>query len=124
MQRERLARRNPLSAGERCDVLVDMASVETSHHFALQQRLEYGQAHHTAPCRIEHTLHGHGTAIPMAVVARGPGKLRRVGESVRRRELDDACEVPGRHSLEYLDGGGLEREHDRAARGERKIPCG
>src|SRR5712691_5606692 len=26
--------------------------------------------------------------------------------------------------LEYLDGGGLEREHDRAARSEREIACG
>src|SRR6267143_3882359 len=121
MQRERLARRDPLPAGERRDVLVDMASVETGDHFALQQALEYGQAHHTAACRIEYTLHCHGTAVPMAVVARGPGKLGCVGESVRRRELDDACEIPGRHSLEYLDGGSLEREHDRAAWSERQI---
>src|SRR5438552_14100460 len=35
-----------------------------------------------------------------------------VGKAVRRRELDDACEIRGRHSLEYLDGGGLERRSE------------
>ena len=123
MQRERFARRDPFSTGERRTVLVDMPSVETGHHFALQQGLEDRQAHHTAACRIEHPLHGHGTAIPMAVVACGPGKFRCVGKSVRRRELDDACEIGGRHSLEYLDSSGLEREHHRAARSERQIAC-
>src|SRR6267378_7077078 len=101
MQRERLARRDPLPAGERRDVLVDMASVETGHHFALQQDLEYGQAHHTAACRIEHTLHGHGTAISMAVVARGPGKLWGIGKPVRRSEFDDPGQIRCGHSLEY-----------------------
>src|SRR2546427_11940009 len=48
VQRERLAGRDPLSAGEWRDVLVDMASIETGHHFALQQGLEYGQAHDAA----------------------------------------------------------------------------
>src|SRR2546425_4065625 len=60
----------------------------------------------------------------MAMVARGPDKLGRFGKPVRGGELDDPRQVPCRHSLEYLDGGGFEREHTRGAGRERQITCG
>src|ERR1043165_6573439 len=43
------------------------------------------------------------------------GEFGRLRKPMRRREFHDARQIGRRHSLEYLDGCGLEREDDSSA---------
>src|SRR5207237_2881357 len=105
-------------------VLINVPAVEACYDFALQQRLERTETHDATFGRLKHTFYGDQTPIAVAMIRRRARELRLIGKPMGRRKLHDSREISCRHSLEYLDGGGLEREEDGLAGRQREIASG